>query len=120
MVESPSTPPQPAEPLITIDDFAKIKLTTAKVLTAEKVPDATKLLKLTIDIGTEKRQIIAGIAEYYSPEQIIGKTIVVVTNLQPATIRGIKSEGMLLAAKKDGKLTLLSSLEPIEPGAKIS
>jgi len=120
MVEPPSTPPQPAEPLITIDDFAKIKLTTAKVLTAEKVPDATKLLKLTIDIGTEKRQIIAGIAEYYSPEQIIGKTIVVVTNLQPATIRGIKSEGMLLAAKKDGKLTLLSSLEPIEPGAKIS
>ncbi|HOD38430.1 MAG TPA: methionine--tRNA ligase subunit beta, partial [Candidatus Marinimicrobia bacterium] len=120
MIEPPSTPPQPAEPLITIDDFAKIKLTTAKVLTAEKVPDATKLLKLTIDIGTEKRQIIAGIAEYYSPEQIIGKTIVVVTNLQPATIRGIKSEGMLLAAKKDGKLTLLSSLEPIEPGAKIS
>jgi methionyl-tRNA synthetase len=120
MVEPPSTPPQPAEPLITIDDFAKIKLTTAKVLTAEKVPDATKLLKLTIDIGTEKRQIVAGIAEYYSPEQIVGKTIVVVTNLQPATIRGIKSEGMLLAAKKDGKLTLLSSLEPIEPGAKIS
>ncbi len=120
MVEPPSTPPQPAEPLITIDDFAKIKLTTAKVLTAEKVPDATKLLKLTIDIGTEKRQIVAGIAEYYSPEQIVGKTIVVVANLQPATIRGIKSEGMLLAAKKDGKLTLLSSLEPIEPGAKIS
>ena len=119
-IESPSAPPQPAEPLITIDDFAKIKLTTAKVLTAEKVPDATKLLKLTIDIGTEKRQIVAGIAEYYSPEQIVGKTIVVVTNLQPATIRGIKSEGMLLAAKKDGKLTLLSSLEPIEPGAKIS
>ncbi|MFA6742723.1 MAG: methionine--tRNA ligase [Candidatus Neomarinimicrobiota bacterium] len=118
--EPPSAPLKKEEPLITIDDFAKVKLTTATVLTVEKVPDATKLLKLTIDLGTEKRQIVAGIAEHYSPEQLIGKTIIVVANLQPVTIRGIKSEGMLLAAKKDGKLTLLSSIDSIEPGAKIS
>jgi len=116
----PAQPAQPAEPFITIEDFAKIKLTTAKVLTAEKVPDATKLLKLTIDIGTEKRQIVAGIAEHFSPEQIVGQTIVIVANLQPATIRGIQSEGMLLAAKKNGKMTLLTGLDPIESGAKIS
>jgi len=119
-VESKITSPKPPDTPITIEDFDKVKLTTAKVLTAEKVPDTTKLLKLTIDIGTAKRQIVAGIAEHYTPEQIIGKTIIVVANLQPATIRGLKSEGMLLAAKKDGRLTLLSSLDTIEPGAKIS
>jgi len=117
---APAKPAQPTESLVTIEDFAKIKLTTAKVLTAEKVPEATKLLKLTIDIGTGQRQIVAGIAEHFTPEQIVGQTIVVVANLQPATIRGIRSEGMLLAAKKDGKMTLLTSLAPIEPGAKIS
>ncbi|MFH1213882.1 MAG: methionine--tRNA ligase [Candidatus Neomarinimicrobiota bacterium] len=111
---------EPAAELITLDDFRKIKLTTAKVLTAENVPGTTKLLKLTIDIGAEKRQIVAGIAEHYTPEQIIGQTIVVVANLQPATIRGIQSEGMLLAAKKDGKLTLLSSLSAMDAGATIS
>lgn len=119
-IEPPLAPSKPAEPLITLEDFAKVRLTTAKVLTAEKVPDATKLLKLTIDIGAEKRQIVAGIAEHFAPEQIVGQTIVVVANLQPATIRGIKSEGMLLAAKKDGKLTLLTGFAPIDPGAKIS
>ncbi len=116
----PVAPPKPSESFVSIEDFAKIRLTTAKVLTAEKVPDATKLLKLTIEIGAEKRQIVAGIAEHYSPEQIVGQTIIVVANLQPATIRGIRSEGMLLAAKKDGKMTLLSTLEPIGSGSKIS
>jgi methionyl-tRNA synthetase len=105
---------------ITIEDFSKVKLTTAKVLTAEPVPGTSKLLKLQIDLGSEQRQIVAGIAEYYLPDQLIGKTIIVVKNLQPATIRGVQSNGMLLAAIKDQKLTLLTVMDEIEPGADIS
>jgi len=105
--------------LVTIDDFAKIKLVTAKVMEAERVPDTAKLLKLQIDTGKEHRQIVAGIAEHYKPEQLIGKTIIVVTNLQPATIRGIKSNGMLLAAKKGKKLRLVTAIDDIEPGASV-
>jgi len=106
--------------MITIEDFSKVKLTTAKVLTAEAVPGTSKLLKLQIDLGTEQRQIVAGIAEYYTPDRIVGKTIVVVKNLQPATIRGVQSNGMLLAAIKDQKLTLLTVMDEFEPGADIS
>ncbi len=105
--------------LITIDEFLKAKLVTAKVLAAEPVPDTKKLLKLQIDTGLDTRQIVAGIAEHYTPEQLIGKTIVVVTNLQPATIRGIASNGMLLAAKKDKQLQLITTADPIEPGASV-
>jgi len=105
---------------ITIEDFSKVKLTTAKVLTAESVPGTSKLLKLQINLGTEQRQIVAGIAEYYTPDQIVGKTIIVIKNLQPATIRGVQSNGMLLAAIKDQKLTLLTVMDEFEPGADIS
>jgi methionyl-tRNA synthetase len=105
--------------LVTIDDFAKIKLVTAKVMEAERVPDTAKLLKLQIDTGNDRRQIIAGIADHYEPEQLIGKTIIVVTNLQPAIIRGIKSNGMLLAAKKGTKLRLVTAMDDIEPGASV-
>lgn len=105
--------------LITIDDFFKTKLKTATILEAEKVEKADKLLKLQIDIGTEKRQIIAGIAESYTPEDIIGKTIIVVTNLKPATIRGIESQGMLLAAKTKKRLTLVTLEDGTAPGLSI-
>jgi len=105
--------------LVTIDDFAKIKLITAKVMKAERVPDTAKLLKLQIDTGKENRQIVAGIADHYKPEQLLGKTIIVVTNLQPAIIRGIKSNGMLLAAKKGKKLRLVTAMDDIEPGASV-
>ncbi len=88
--------------LVTIDQFFQTKLKTAKVLTAEKVEGADKLLKLQIEVGNETRQLVAGVAQFYTPEQIIGKTIVIVANLKPAKIRGIESQGMLLAAK-DGK-----------------
>jgi len=95
--------------LISIDDFAKIKLRTAVVLEAEKVPKSKKLLKLKVDLGTETRQILAGIAEHYSPEDMIGKTIVVVANLKPARLMGLESQGMLLAANAgDGKLTIVA------------
>jgi len=105
--------------LITIDDFFKTKLKTAVILEAEKVEKADKLLKLQIDIGTEKRQIIAGIADSYTPEEIIGKTIIVVTNLKPATIRGIESQGMLLAAKTKKRLTLVTLEVGTAPGLSI-
>jgi methionyl-tRNA synthetase len=106
--EQQEKPAEIAE-LITIDDFRKVKLRTAKVLEAENVPKSDKLLKLQIQIGEEKRQLIAGIAQHYTPEQIAGKTIIVVANLQPAKLFGNLSQGMLLAAKTpEGKLSLIT------------
>ncbi len=96
------------ENVITIDDFAKVQLKTAEVIAAEKVEGADRLLKLQIKIGEEQRQIVAGIALYYQPEDLVGKIIVVVYNLQPARLRGIESQGMLLAAKKGKGMTLLT------------
>ncbi len=108
--------------LMSIDDFRKIELRTAKVIEAERVAKAEKLLKLQIQIGEENRQLVAGIAKYYDPSEIIGKTIVVVANLQPAKLFGIESQGMLLAAKtSDGRLSLITTMEPNFPsGAEIS
>lgn len=106
--------------LISIDDVAKVQLRVAEIKEAVKVPDADKLLKLQIEIGTKKCQIIAGIAEYYQPDDLIGKKIIVVANLKPAKLRGIESQGMLLAAKKKKKLTLVTVDQDIPSGAKIS
>jgi len=92
----------------------------AEVLDAEKLPGSDKLLRLQIDVGGEKRQIVAGIAEFYSPDDIKGKKIVVVKNLKPAKIRGVESNGMLLAAKKDGKLCLVVPESDLPAGATIS
>ena len=105
---------------IDINDFKKIKLVTARIEEAEKVENANKLLKLIVSVGSEKRQIVAGIAEYYSPDELIGKTIILVSNLKPAKIRGIESQGMLLAASAGDKLTLLTTFEDIETGTPIS
>ena len=92
----PEAPPQPAH--ITIDDFAKVELRVAQVLVAERIPKADKLLRLEVDLGYEKRQILAGIAQYYEPEKLIGRKIVIVANLAPRKMRGLESNGMLLAA----------------------
>jgi len=108
------------EELISIDDFSKVKLITAKVLAAEWVPKTDKLLKLSIDTGEEKRQIVAGIAQHYNPEVLIGKTIIIVANLQPVKIRGIESQGMLLTAEKGENLTLLTTFDDLGPGSFIS
>jgi methionyl-tRNA synthetase len=105
--------------LLDISEFGKVKLQVAEVLSAEKVEGADKLLKLQIDLGKEKRQIVAGVAEFYSAEDLIGKQIVVVANLKPAKIRGIESQGMLLAAKKGKKLTLVSPAGSIPVGASV-
>jgi methionyl-tRNA synthetase len=105
--------------LADISDFAKIKLKVAEILEAENIPKSKKLLKLQIKVGEEKRQIIAGIAEYYSPEKLIGKKIVIVSNLKPAKIFGNESRGMLLAAKINNKLTLVCPETDIESGADV-
>ena len=96
------------EGLISIDDFGKIQLKTAKVLEAEKVEGADKLLKLSLEVGDRKRTIVAGVAKFYTPEQMIGRTIIIVANLKKAKLRGIESEGMLLAVKNGNDLKLLT------------
>ncbi len=104
--------------IIAIDDFAKVKLRVAEVLACERVPDATKLLRLQISVGEEQpRQIVAGIAEFYTPEQLVGKKIIVVANLKPTKIRGIDSNGMLLAAKSGKQLAVLTVDRDLPAGA---
>jgi len=111
---------QKTESEMSFEEFSKIDLRVAEVKEAERVKGANKLLKLKIDIGSEQRQIVAGIAEQYSPEEMIGKRIVMVTNLKPAKIRGIESRGMLLAAK-DGKiLSLVCVDKDVKGGSEVS
>ncbi|WP_271629131.1 methionine--tRNA ligase [Caldicellulosiruptor sp. DIB 104C] len=104
---------------ISIEDFSKIELKVAKILEAEKIEGADKLLKLIVDLGDEKRQIVAGIAKHYSPDQLIGKKIVVVANLKPAKLRGVESQGMLLAASIDDELCLITPEKDIKEGARV-
>lgn len=107
--------------LISFDDFKKVDLRIAKILYAERVPKTDKLLKLKIEIGNEQRQIVAGIAETYAPEELVGRLIAVVANLEPATIRGEESNGMLLAAvEADGKAILLAPDKDVATGAQIT
>ena len=87
--------------IITIDKFAEVELRTAQIIACEKVPKAKKLLKLQVDLGYEKRQVVSGIAKFYEPEELIGKKVVVVANLAPATLCGIESNGMLLASGEE-------------------
>lgn len=118
-VEKTAAVPLPVEGLIDIADFAKVQLRTARIVNAEPVKGADKLLKLSIMLGEERRQLVAGIAQHYKPEEIIGKTVVVVANLKPATIRGVDSQGMILAASKGEKLTLITVDEEISSGALV-
>ena len=106
---------------ISIDDFAKVDLRVAQVLVAERVPKADKLLRLEVDLGYEKRQILAGIAQYYEPEKLIGRKIVIVANLAPRKMRGLESNGMLLAASlpPDGAPVLAGFLEDVPLGARL-
>jgi methionyl-tRNA synthetase len=118
-------PSQKSENVVTVEeieigDFFKAQLKTAKVLEAVAVEGADKLLKLQLDVAGEQRQIIAGIAKHYTPEQLIGKIIIIVTNLKPAVIRGVESRGMLLAASKGKKLTLVTvDSDDFPSGAKV-
>ena len=98
---------------ITIDEFSKIHLRVVKILSAEKVPETDKLLKLRVDLGSEEREIVSGISQHYTPEQLIGKTVVMVVNLKPTKIRGILSQGMVLAASQGDQLKLLGVDMPV-------
>lgn len=104
---------------ISIEEFKKIDLRVGKVLAAEDVPGTDKLLKITVDFNSETRTLVAGIKKHYSPEELIGKNIVVVFNLEPAKIRGIKSQGMLLAASDNEKVVLLTTDRKIDAGSRI-
>jgi methionyl-tRNA synthetase len=131
---APASAPAPAAPAaaagsgaaapesarISIDDFMKVELRTAKVVAAERVPKSNKLLKLQVDAGTEQRTLVAGIAEAYEPEALVGKTVVIVFNLKPAKLMGIESNGMVLAASPDGgKPTVVSFDQPPPPGTRV-
>lgn len=115
-ITSPVSPP-PVQ--ITIDEFMKIQLKTAKVISAERVPKSEKLLKLQVAVGAEQRQIVAGIGKKYEPEALVGKTIVIVANLKPAKLMGIESQGMVLAAGDSEVRGLVTILEEVDPGTKV-
>jgi methionyl-tRNA synthetase len=113
-----ATPEEPQH--ISIDDFVKVDLRVAQILVAERVPKADKLLRLEVDLGYEKRQILAGIAQFYEPEKLIGRKIVIVANLAPRKMRGLESNGMLLAASlPDGAPVLAGFLEDVPLGARL-
>ncbi len=108
------------KPLVSFDDFMKAELKVAKIIEAEKIKKSKKLLKLQVDLGDERRQLVAGIAESYLPEEIIGKKIIVVANLQPAKLMGVESQGMLLAGEtEDGKLRIVEPHPDLKPGTRI-
>jgi methionyl-tRNA synthetase len=109
----------PLKPAITIDDVAKLDLRVGRIISAEPVPKAKKLLKLHLDIG-EERIVVSGIAGAYEPEDLVGRQIILVANLKPATIMGVESNGMILAAA-DGKTVTIATLEkPVAPGVPVS
>lgn len=107
------------EEAITIEDFEKLDLRVAEIIKAEKHPNADKLLVLQLRVGEEERQVVSGISKYYDPENLLGKSVVLVSNLKPVNLRGIESHGMILAADKGKNLTLISTLNEIKSGAKV-
>lgn len=118
-VQTPQEEEESQTEEISIDDFFKVDLRVATVLSCEAVPKADKLLKLQLDMGYEKRQVISGIAQHYKPEDVIGKKVIVVANLKPVKLRGELSQGMILAGEKDGYLTLATVDEKLENGAQV-
>lgn len=106
--------------MISIDDFKKIELRTAKVLQADPHPNADRLWVLQIEVGPERRQIVAGIRGHYTAEQLVGKTIVIVANLEPAMLRGVESQGMLLAVRDGDRVVTLTTDQPAGSGLLVS
>jgi len=122
--KAPLAPVEPLAPLepqrISIDDFMKVELRVAKVLAAERVPKSNKLVKLQVDVGSEHRTLVAGIAEAYEPDALVGRTVVIVFNLKPAKLMGIESNGMVLAASAEGGKPMLVGFEtPPDPGTRV-
>ena len=112
-------PQEETLPEISFDDFTKLDLRTAKVLDCKKVEGADKLLLFDLDLGTEKRQIVSGIAKWYQPEKLIGKNVVIIANLAPRKIRGIMSQGMILSAEDGDELSVLTTLDDVSGGSKV-
>jgi|TARA_B100000745_G_C20115141_1_gene381720 methionyl-tRNA synthetase len=110
-----------ADTKITIDEFMKVELRVAKVVTAERVPKSKKLIKLEVDLGSEVRVVVAGIAGAYEPEALVGRTVVVVANLKPAKLMGVESNGMVLAASLEGDVPMLVGFgdQPPTLGARV-
>jgi len=106
--------------MISIDEFRKIELRVATIKSAEPHPNADKLLVLQVDLGGETRQICAGIRNHYSAEELVGRQIVVVANLETAKLRGLDSQGMLLAASDEGRVIILTPEKSVQAGAKVS
>jgi tRNA-binding protein len=106
--------------MISIDAFRQIELKVATVKSAEPHPNADKLMVLQVDLGTEQRQICAGIRNHYTPEDLVGRQIVVVANLETAKLRGLESQGMLLAASDEERVIFLTPEKPVQPGSKVS
>ena len=109
-----------AAPRVKMDEFGKIELRVAEVVAAEPLPKSKKLLKLTVSLGEEQRTLVAGIAEHYTPAELVGKKVVVVANLEPAKLMGVESNGMVLAASSAGKLAVLTPDRDLPPGSKVS
>jgi methionine--tRNA ligase beta chain len=118
----PPPPPPPAAPAsITIDDFKKVVLKVGKVVEASAHANANKLLVLKVDLGNgETRQVVSGIKQWYTPEQLVGKSVILVANLAPAVLRGVESQGMVLATTSGDQVILLSPEKDAAPGSKVS
>ena len=115
----PAAAPAPASDRIDISEFARVELRAAKVVAAENIKGSRKLIKLQVDLGSEQRQVVAGIAESYAPEELLGRTVIIVANLKPAKLMGVESNGMVLAGSIDGKAVLCSFATEVAPGIKV-
>ncbi len=109
-----------SKPEIKYEDFAKLDLRVAEVVSAEDHPNADKLLVLEIDLGSDRRTIVAGVKGHYKPEDLVGKQIIVVVNIEPCELRGVKSHGMMLVAKDGEKISYLAPAGVVAPGSKVS
>ena len=117
-METPASQPKPSS--VSIDEFKKLDLRTAKVLEVTEHPQADRLWVVKVDAGEGPKQIVAGVRAFYTKEELTGKTVIVVNNLQPTLIRGVESNGMLLASKSGGALTILTTDRPLAPGSPVS
>ena len=116
---APEPTQEAAAVTVSFEDFQKLDLRVGRIVAAEPVPKANKLLKLTVDVGAEQRTVVAGVAASYRPEALIGKRVILVANLAPRTLRGVESQGMVLAAESDGDIVLASFDTPVHPGSKV-
>lgn len=106
--------------MITIDEFRRLDLRVGTVKKAEPHPNADRLLVLKVDLGSEERQIVAGIRAHYQPEELVGRQVIVVANLETAKLRGMESQGMVLAASDSDRIVVVTTEKPVAPGAKVS